>query len=349
MSSHAKTPPFDLEREPGRPPTLVVENRVDPLQWAEQYQVALGAAVAENGAVLVRGLGLRDPAQVAEVYQRLVPTGLMQEREAFAARQPYLDGVYSSANWPASQLMCMHHELSYALEFPGLLLFACLQAPGLGGATGVADARDVFDALPPDVVQRFESEGWLLTRCYNEYIGATYEEAFAVTGRAAAERYCRSHAIEFTWQPNGELRTRQRRPAVVRDPATGRRCWFNQVAFLNEWTIAPEVREYLVDMYGSDGLPFNTCFGNGEPISQDIIGLINAVYEAHTLRTPWQAGDLMVVDNVLTAHSREPFEGLREVLVGMAEPRNVFSLDNCIQLGALAQTRPAIRPLTPPW
>lgn len=331
MSLHPPKVPFDVEREPGRPPMLAVENGGDPLQWAEQYQRALRTAVAENGAVLVRGLGLRDPAQVADVYRRLVPTGLMQEREAFADRLPYLDGVYSSVNWPASQPMCMHHELSYALEFPGLMLFACLQAPGIGGMTGVADAREMLDALPADIVRRFESEGWLLTRCYNDYIGATYEEAFAVAGRAAAESYCRSHAIEFTWRPNGELRTRQRRPAVVRDPATGRRCWFNQVAFLSEWAIAPEVREYLVDIYGSDRLPFNTSFGNGEPIGQDIIGLISAAYEAHTLRTPWQAGDLMVVDNVLTAHSREAYEGLREVLVGMAEPRDVFALATRIE------------------
>lgn len=336
---------FDVERKPGRPPMIAVENGCDPLQWAEKYQGALRWAVSKNGAVLVRGLGLRDPAQVAEVYRRLVPTGLMQEREAFAARQPYLDGVYSSTNWPPSLPMRMHHELSYALEFPGLMLFACLQTPRMGGETGVADAREMLKALPADLVRRFESEGWLLTRCYNDYIGATYEEAFEIAGRAAAEGYCRSRAIEFTWLPNGELHTRQRRPAVVRDPATGQRCWFNQVAFLSEWTIAPEVREYLVDVYGSDGLPFNTRFGNGEPIGQDTIELINAAYEAHTLRTPWQTGDLMVVDNVLTAHSREAYQGLREVLVGMAEPRNVFDLAT----RRCRITEPAMPPLTPAW
>ncbi len=33
----------------------------------------------------------------------------------------------------------------------------------------------------------------------------------------------------------------------------------------------------------------------------------------------WQAGDLMRVDNVRTAHGRERFEGPREVLVAMAD------------------------------
>ena len=69
--------------------------------------------------------------------------------------------------------MCMHHELSYALEFPGLMLFACLTAPTDGGATAVADSPTVLGALPAELVERFEREGWLLTRSYNDEIGAS--------------------------------------------------------------------------------------------------------------------------------------------------------------------------------
>ena len=160
----------------------------------------------------------------------------------------------------------------------------------------------------------------MLVRNYNDEIGASYADAFGTDDPAAVERYCRANGIEFAWQPDGGLRTRQRRCAVVRHPVTGRRCWFNQVAFLNEWTLEPEVREYLVDVYGADGLPFTTRFGNGDPIGEDVVQLINEVYAAHTRREPWQAGDLMLVDNIRTAHSREAYEGPREVLVGMADP-----------------------------
>ena len=179
---------------------------------------------------------------------------------------------------------------------------------------------------PTDLVERFEREGWLLTRSYNDEIGATVAEAFGTDDRSAVESYCRANAIEFEWQPDGGLRTWQRRSAVVRHPVTGQRCWFNQIAFLNEWTIDPEVREYLVDMYGEDGLPFNTRFGNGDPIGEDVVQLLNQIYEANTVREPWQAGDLMLVDNIRTAHSREAYEGPREILVGMADPVRLTTL-----------------------
>jgi alpha-ketoglutarate-dependent taurine dioxygenase len=322
--------PLDLDYRPGKPPMLRVDATGDAPSWAAQHRDALRAVVAQHGSVMVRGLALCDPAEIAEVFARLT-TWLMAEREAFAPRRAYFDGVYSSSHWPPNQPMCMHHELSYALEFPGLMLFACLGAPTEGGATGVADATTVLDALPRGLVERFEREGWWLTRNYNDEIGASVAAAFGTEDRGAVESYCRANTIGFEWQPDGGLRTWQRRPAVVAHPVTAQRCWFNQIAFLNEWTLDREVREFLVDVYGPAGLPFNTRFGNGDPIGEDVVQLINQAYEANTAREPWRAGDLMLVDNVRTAHSREPFEGPREVLVAMADPRR---LADCLPVEA---------------
>jgi alpha-ketoglutarate-dependent taurine dioxygenase len=319
MSSLPLASVLDVELQSGKPAMLWAEASGDPSGWAAEHRAALRAVVAEYGAVLVRGLGLRDAAEISAVF-RLLATNLMVEREAFARRQVYADGVYSSATWPANQPMCMHHELSYRLEVPSLLLFGCLSAPTTGGATAVADSPTVLEALPADLVARFVRDGWMLTRSYNGEIGATLAEAFGTEDRGAIEGYCGANAIGFGWQPDGGLRTWQRRRAVVDHPVTGKRCFFNQVAFLNEWTIDPEVREYLVEMYGAEGLPFNTGFGSGEPVTEEIVELINAVYEAHTVREPWQPGDLMLVDNIRTAHSREAYEGPREIVVGMAEP-----------------------------
>ncbi|MGW4564854.1 TauD/TfdA family dioxygenase [Streptomyces sp. NPDC004561] len=318
--------PLEVELRPDRPALLRVGPPGDAPGWAAEFREALRAQVVEHGALMVRGLGLRDADQTGAVFAGLAGE-LMAEREPFAPREAHGRGVYSSTTWPANQPMCMHHELSYTLEAPGLMLFACLTAPGEGGATAVADAEQVLRALPAGLTERFEREGWLLTRTYNDEIGASLEESFGTGDRAEIERYCRANAIDFTWRPDGSLHTEQRRSAVVRHPVTGGRCWFNQIAFLNEWTLAPEVREYLVDEYGEDGLPFNTRHGDGSPIAEDVVQLINSTYEEHTRREPWQAGDVLLVDNIRTAHSREAFTGERQVLVGMAEPSRLA--DGC--------------------
>lgn len=310
---------LEIDAQPGKPAVLQVAPSGSAASWAAENRDALLASVAEHGALLVRGLGLKDAAEAADVFRALGGT-LMVEMEAVATREEYSEGVYGSTPWPPNQPMCMHHEMSYVREPAGLMMFACLKAATSGGATAVSDAAKILEALPADLVERLAQDGWMLTRNYNEEIGSSYAESFGTESRDEVEAYCKANDIEFEWQADGGLRTRQRRQAVVQHPGTGKRCWFNQIAFLNEWTLDPEVREYLVEVYGSDGLPFNTSFGNGDAIGEDIVQVINETYEANTMREPWQAGDLLLVDNIAMAHSREAFEGEREVLVAMANP-----------------------------
>ena len=77
-----------------------------------------------------------------------------------------------------------------------------------------------------------------------------------------------------------------------------------------------------------------TRFGGGDPIGQDVVQLINDVYQANTMREPWQAGDLMLVDNLRSAHSREPFTGPRQVLVAMADPVYLADCSPTVEVNA---------------
>nr|AEF16019.1 regulatory protein B [Streptomyces viridochromogenes] len=298
---------------------LTVTPGTDPETWIAEHTEELRELVDRHGAVLVRGLPLDDRDRAVAAVRRVIGAG-MAEREGFAPRDPYGPGVYSSSHWPADQPMCMHHELSYAAETPRLLAFACVTPPSSGGVTALADSRAVLADLPAELVARFERHGWLLTRHYNPFVGIGWEDAFGVKDRAEVERYCADHGATAHWDDEGGLRTRQIRPAVVPHPVTGERCWFNQIAFLNEWTMAPDIREFLTSEFGPEGLPFNTFYGDGSPLDRATVDLINEVYELHTVREPWQAGDLMLLDNFRTAHSREPYQGRREIVVGMGDP-----------------------------
>lgn len=96
--------------------------------------------------------------------------------------------------------------------------------------------------------------------------------------------------------------------------------WFNQIAFLNELTMDPAIREYLLDQYGPAGLPFTTAHGDTTPVDADTVETVNAVYDAAAFGESWRDGDVLVVDNIRMAHSREPYEGPREVAVVLGNP-----------------------------
>ncbi|WP_432156968.1 TauD/TfdA family dioxygenase [Streptomyces sp. bgisy153] len=304
---------------PGRPPVLDAEGAgADAAGRAAALRDRVRAAVAEHGAVRVRGLGPRTPEEVGAVAAAL-GIEAMPEREGFAPRRRLAPGVLSSSEWPPDEPMCMHHELSYAAEVPATLLFACLRAPDGGGATGVADSQAVLAALPADLVEPFARDGWQLTRSYRE-VGVAWTEAFGTEDPAEVAAYCDRETVEATWLPDGALRTRQRRAAVIEHPGNGLPVWFNQISFLNERTLDPMVRDYLTDVYGPDALPFNTAYGDGRPIPEEVVETIDRAYRAATVSEPWTTGDVLVVDNLRMAHSREPYDGDRHVAVVLGDP-----------------------------
>ncbi|MET7878921.1 amino acid adenylation domain-containing protein [Micromonospora profundi] len=302
-----------------RPPIIEVPESADAQGWLREHRDALREVQRGAGALLIRGAGLRDHRDVAAAAAVFIDEP-MAEHEAFARRHTYAPTVYSSSEWPADQPMCMHHELSYSARFPRTMVFGCLRTPSSSGAIAIADAELVLRSLPQRLVDRFEEQGWILRRTYGDSVGVPWREALCATDVGSAEAYAARHGIELRWSADGRLSTTQRRAAVVRHPDTGRRCWFNQIAFLNEWTLDPVIRDYLLLEFGPGGLPFNTTYGDGEPINDPVVQTINAVYERCAVREPWQDGDLLVVDNIRMAHSRDTYEGAREIVVVMGDP-----------------------------
>ena len=49
------------------------------------------------------------------------------------------------------------------------------------------------------------------------------------------------------------------------------------------------------------------------------MALIGQAYEACAVRFDWRRGDVVMLDNMLTAHARDPFEGPRKIVVAMGE------------------------------
>ncbi|ATL86850.1 hypothetical protein DNK48_09695 [Streptomyces malaysiensis subsp. malaysiensis] len=304
-------------REDGVPVVEVAAG--DGPEWLRAHAAALRSAAVERGAVLVRGLGLREPAEAAAA-SRALTSELMTELEGFAPRTALPGGVYTSSQWPPDQPMCMHHELSSAARYPRWLVLSCLSTGSGGGAVSIADARAVLASLPDDLVGPFERDGWHLVRNYSPLLGVALADAFGASDRAAVSAYCAAHDIAHEWTAAGGLRTRQTLPAVVEHPETGERCWFNQIAFLNEWTMDPMVRELLLSEFGDGGLPFTTFRGDGTALDRATVDVINAVYDQHTVPVPWQAGDLLLLDNIAAAHSRAPYRGERQVVVALGDP-----------------------------
>ncbi|MEV4638764.1 TauD/TfdA family dioxygenase [Actinoplanes sp. NPDC049548] len=315
----------DCRTAPGRPASVRAPSQLpadDALAWLRESRPVIMAALQEHGALHLEGLPIRTAEDFARARDVLLTEPASYQEKA-TPRSDFGGGVFSSTDLPPAQPIRQHNENSYTLTFPGLLLFGCLVAPADGGATPVADCRKVLEAIPEALLHRFRTHGWALTRTYSDTISLDWRTALGVDTDDAALRYCEEHRIAPERLPDGAFRTTQTRSAVIHHPVTGEAVWFNHAAFWSEWSLDPAIREVLVDELGPERLPFNTSFGDGEPLRRADVDALNAAYELATVRAPWSVGDLLLVDNVLCAHGREAYRGDRRIVVAMGQPTAV--------------------------
>jgi hypothetical protein len=317
---------LDIDLVDGRPPVVhahAVHDTKAATAWIEENRTAVRAALLRFGHLMIRGLHVVDAHAFAAVRDVLFHQHL-EYRERSTPRSELADGVYSSTDMPAMHPIRLHNESSYVLNFPGVLLFGCVDAPDEGGATTVGDSREVLAKLDPGLVGRMREQGWTLLRNYQTGLSLSWNEAYGIEDRDELEAYLQKNLIAWQWQPDGSLRTSQRRSAVVTHPQTGEPSWFNHVAFWNRHTMNPAFREVLISSYGADGLPYDTVYGDGEPFAAAEIEHLNEIYRQVERRESYRVSDLLLVDNVISAHGREPYRGSRRILVAMSEARSVY-------------------------
>jgi alpha-ketoglutarate-dependent taurine dioxygenase len=227
--------------------------------------------------------------------------------------------VYHSTPYPAQKHILFHHEASHTDRWPRQQWFFCVTAAREGGETPIADGRAILASLDPAVRERFERLHLRYVRNFVPGLDVDWRAFFKTDDRAEVERRCAAEGVECAWDADGTLRTSQRCPAVLRHPATGEPVFFNQILLHHVAALEPEVRAAMFDLFTPDQLPRQVYYGDGSPIEDAVVEGVAAQYWAHAVAFPWRAGDLLLVDNMLVAHARNPFAGPRKIVVAMGQ------------------------------
>jgi alpha-ketoglutarate-dependent taurine dioxygenase len=319
--------------ESGSPFPLVIEPSSGPVNliaWAEAHRDDLKDKLSRHGAVLFRNFQIGS----AEEFERFVVAGCggsLEYKERSSPRTQVSGRIYTSTDYPPEMPIFLHNEQSYSLTFFLRILFCCLIAAESGGATPIADVRKVYQRIDPEVRRRFAREGYLYVRNFGDGFGLSWQEAFKTEDPSAVEEYCRKNEIDFEWKGGGRLRTKQLRRAVGRHPYSGEPVWFNHMTFFHVTTLEPSVRDAMLSAFAEEDLPNNTYHADGSSIAPEVMQHLQEIYRSEMVSFPWQQGDVLMLDNMMTAHAREAFTGPRKVVVGMAEPYRWADVENVIE------------------
>lgn len=306
---------------PGENFPLVIQPRIEDVnlgKWAGNNREYIQRQLLAHGAILFRNFTVKSVDDFQSFARALCPD-LLGYLERAAPRREVSSNIFTSTEYPADQAIPLHHEMSYSHNWPTKLWFYCDQPAAEGGATPITDDRKIINLIPAAIKERFMQKKVMYVRNYGEGVDLPWQEVFQTEDRSVVEAYCREARAEFEWRDGNRLRTRQIRQAVATHPQTGDLVWFNHAHLFHLSNLQPEVRATLLSEFKEDELPRNAFYGDGTSIESSVLETIREIYRRQAVIFPWQKGDVIMLDNFLASHGREPFKGPRQILVAMAE------------------------------
>jgi len=291
---------------------------VDLLAWTERNRDLVEEKVLQHGAVLFRGFDVGELPDF-ERFISIISGGAMEYRYRSSPRTQVAGNIYTSTDYPADQSIFPHNEHAYSPTFPLRIFFFCVTPSERGGETPIGDCRKILQRIDPEIRERFREKQVMYVRNFGDGFGLSWPTVFQTEDRAKVEEYCHQNGLEAEWKDGNRLRTRRVGPAIFKHPRTGEELWFNHAAFYHWTTLEPTAREQLRAVFGEEDMPNNTFYGDGTPISPEVAQHLRDAYIDEQVTFPWQKGDLLMMDNMLAIHARNPYVGQRKIVVGMAE------------------------------
>nr|MBA3356212.1 amino acid adenylation domain-containing protein [Pyrinomonadaceae bacterium] len=306
--------------QPGETLPLVVEPNIEDLnlaEWAKSNREFIETKLLSHGAILFRGFNV-DSVPKFERFASAICPELFGEYGDLP-REGVSGKVYGSTPYPSDQSILFHNESSHMHRWPMTIWFFCVQAAEQGGETPIVDIRRVYELLDPKIRERFIQKKIMYVRNYIEGLDVSWQSFFRTTDRSVVEDYCRKVSMDFEWRNRSNLRTRKVCPAVLKHPKTGGMVFFNQLQLHHVSCLEPTVRESLLSIFREEDLPRNVYYGDGSPIEDSVMEEIGEIYRKTAVGFPWREGDILMLNNMLAAHGRNPYTGPRKIVVSMGE------------------------------
>ncbi len=299
------------------------------LELLQENQIFIREHLLKFGGILLRGFPVHQAEDFISVIKGLQLGQFCQYVGGDSPRKIVKEGVYTSTEAPPSIKLPLHNELSYVKHYPSHIYFFCETPPVAKGETILGDARKIYQQIDERVRNQFVEKGLHYISCYPyksafmNFVNKSHKSwinVFETEDKEEVERKCRENNIDFTWTRDDWIKIGQKCSSAIAHPQTQEMVWFNQAhhfdfnpKFLGLWNYLGAKLLYL----RKHTLLHKVTFADGSKIPRKDLYHVMDVMDKNTIYFPWQRGDVLVLDNILTMHGRATFNGKRRILTAM--------------------------------
>lgn len=302
---------------------LLIEPSVahlDLSDWASGNRGLIEAKLMEHGALLFRGFNLKSLAE----FERFTlasgngANGDFVDWPTSRIRGKAAGSTSDQANFEARPL----NESKRMRGWPLKMWLYCAQAaqsPQTIRETPLVDCRRVYQLMPAKIRTQFEKKRLMYTRSFKGGAKGGWQEFFGTTDRSLIEDYCGKMEMSFEWTKPDGLLVRQVCPAVARHPRTGEMVFAVRIQTDNANGMGPLICESLLPLYGTEALPVEVHYGDGSTVKESVIEEVREVYSRASVHFRWQEGDIILLDNLLSAIGSDPYASEPKLIVRVGE------------------------------
>lgn len=304
-----------LALRPSRPgiENINLDDIITTVKELQSRDEILTKKLALHGTLLFRGM----PIHNADDFSRFAHAFGFRPHEiiGIVVNRPELaPNVTPASEAPKEVLIHSHNESPQVPHAPEYVFFYAHKVPSRGGETPMSSSLELFHRAReeiPEFITDLTAKG-LLSR-------VTYmtKRLYPATQRSKIEaqiaRYGRGADTTWQWLDNDEgIVVSHRLPAIRTQPGTNLPTLFTGLAlFYKDSTVddpTSAVRKNITEQLYGDGTPIP------ERYLKRLVAITNEIRVLHR----WEQGDVLVYDNIIAQHGRQPWEGKQTDRVVMA-------------------------------
>ncbi|KAI1806892.1 Clavaminate synthase-like protein [Daldinia bambusicola] len=317
--------PLALRPSTSNHAALDLDTVIETVKHLQAQGDVLTKKLAVHGTLLFRGLPIHDANDFNEIIGIVVDRPLLAPNVAPANESPKEVLIYN------------HNESPQVPHAPEYVFFYGHKAPEQGGETPISSSLELFRRAQqeiPEFVDELAGKGILSKVTYKterQYAGgSTLKQAFGkaiedgddeAARRAKVEaqirRYARGPHTTWEWTADGVVLT-HRLPAVRTQPGTGLPTLFTGLAAYYKNARANAAGATASSAASGRKNVTQQLYGDGTPIPEEYLAALARITDEIRVLHKWQRGDVLVYDNVVAQHGREPWQGEQSDRVVMA-------------------------------
>jgi hypothetical protein len=276
--------------------------------------------LTHHGAIYVTGLPLPRPEDFNELVQAFDFPPFDYIGGA-APRTRVVGYTFTANEGPGNRTIAWHNEIAASINHPLELVFYCEVPAEVDGFTCVNYGAEVLETLrtelDPELVRLLEEKGFQYRRVLgpetNPAIsnGRGWKDTYNVSSRTDCEEVLASLKVtQYEWiedSAGGEptlIVNSPQFPWSKRDPRTDLEVFFNAACGAHvDHVHAPQQSSLRL--------------GDGAEMPAGVMDKVIQIVDSVVVKIPWEAGAILLVDNILCQHARTTYEGPRKVYASL--------------------------------